>query len=85
MSYQIIWSQRAARDVEALDKKLRGRVIAKVESIKDNPYAYIKRLAGVPLYSLRVGDYRVILDVKNKELVVFVVRFGHRSRVYNEL
>ncbi|MGI0134472.1 MAG: type II toxin-antitoxin system RelE family toxin [Candidatus Micrarchaeaceae archaeon] len=46
---------------------------------------YVKRLVGIPLYSLRVGDYRVLMDIKNRDMLIFVVRVGHRSGAYDKL
>ena len=85
MSYQIIWSQRSRKNLEALGKNTSARIISKVESIIENPFAFVKRLHGVSLYSLRAGNYRVILDIENKKLVIFVVRIGHRSKIYDGL
>lgn len=82
MDYQVIWSQRSKKDLEAFDNKVRSRIIAKVESIKEQPFNYVSRLVGVPLYSLRVGDYRVIMDIKSKEVLIFVIKVGHRRNVY---
>ena len=84
MSYQVTWSQRSKKDLEALDKRIRGRIIAKVESIKENPFDYVKHLVGVPLYSLRVGDCRVILDIKTNQMLIFVIKVGRRKSIYNE-
>ncbi len=65
-----------------LGKNTSIRIISKVESITENPFAFVKKLHGVSLYSLRTGNYRTILDIENKRLVIFVVRIGHRSRIY---
>ena len=85
MTYQVLWSDKARKNLQGLDKKISIRITAKVESIKEQPFSYVKHLVGVPLYSLRVGDYRIIMDVKNKQMLIFVVRIGHRKGVYNEL
>ena len=85
MTYQVIWSERSRKDLESLDKKTQSRIVAKVESIKENPFNYVKRLTGVPLFSLRAGDYRVIIDIKSKQMLIFVVRVGHRREIYDEL
>jgi mRNA interferase RelE/StbE len=84
VSYQVTWSQRAKKDLEALDKEIRSRITAKVESIKEKPFDYVKHLVGVPLYSLRVGNYRVILDIKINQMLIFVIKVGHRKSIYNE-
>lgn len=84
MSYQVIWSQRSRKDLAGLENQFRSRIITKVESIKENPLSYAKHLSGVPLYSLRVGDYRIIMDIKNNQMIIFVIKINHRKKVYNE-
>ncbi len=85
MIYQVIWSEKAKKDLQELDKKISNRIISKVEYIKEQPFSYIKHLINIPLYSLRVGNYRVILDIKNKQMMIFVVKIGHRKNIYKEL
>ena len=85
MIYRVIWSRRSREDLQLLDDKTRSRIIAKVEKITDDPFGHVKHLVGVPLYSLRVGSYRVIMDIKAKEIFIFVVKVGHSSRVYDDL
>ena len=47
------------------------------------PDANVKELAGYEdRYRLRVGDYRVIYDVTDKQLVILVVGVGHRREIY---
>jgi mRNA interferase RelE/StbE len=41
----------------------------------------VGRLSG--LWSLRVGNYRAIYSIKNNELLVLVLRLGHRKNVYD--
>jgi len=53
--------------------------------ISKNPFHYIKRLRGVPLYSLRTEKYRVIMSVERKKLVTFVIEVGNRKNVYDDL
>lgn len=85
MNYQVILSQTAEKELGSLDLVTRNRIIVKLDNIKEQPLNYVKRLTGVPLYSLRVGDYRVIMDIKNKQMVIFVIKVGHRSRIYGKI
>ncbi|MDE1860656.1 MAG: type II toxin-antitoxin system RelE/ParE family toxin [Candidatus Micrarchaeota archaeon] len=85
MTYNVVLSQEAEKDLESLDKHAINRIVIKLDSIREQPQNYVKRLVGVPLYSLLVGDYRVIMDIKNKEIIIFVIKIGHRSRVYNDV
>jgi mRNA interferase RelE/StbE len=82
MTYKVIFSQDAEKDLDLLDRKNRTRIIKKLDHIKGHPLDYVKHLVGIPLYSLRVGDYRVIMDIKTKEILIFVIKVGHRSKVY---
>ncbi|MDE1833676.1 MAG: type II toxin-antitoxin system RelE/ParE family toxin [Candidatus Micrarchaeota archaeon] len=71
--------------MDSLDKEARGRIVKRVDGISERPYLYVRRLIGVPLYRLRVGDYRVVMDIKNNEMLIFVVQVDHRGRVYDRL
>ena len=85
MTYNVILSQSAENELGLLEQRSRNRIILKLDSIKEHPLNYVKRLTGVPLYSLRVGDYRVIMDIKNKEMVIFIIKVGHRNKAYDNL
>lgn len=85
MTYKVIFSQNAKGNLDLLDIKNRTRIIKKLDYIKEHPLDYVKHLVGIPLYSLRVGDYRVIMDIKTKEILIFVIKIGHRSKVYGGL
>ena len=85
MPYEIFWSDEAAKDFSGLQKPMQKRIASKLESITSNPFLFVKHLAGVSAYSLRVGDYRLILGIENKKLIILVIKIGHRRRVYNEV
>jgi len=85
MSFQVKWTETALNSLKRLDKKIIERIMEKVERIKENPFLYVKKLKGVPLYSLRVGKYRVILVIEYKKLVIFVIEVEHRKKVYRKL
>lgn len=85
MTYQVIWSEKSRKNLDNLDKATSSRIITKVESIKEEPLMYVKRLQGVKLYSLRVGEYRVILDIEKQKIVIFVVKVGLRNTVYDDV
>ncbi|MBS3054208.1 MAG: type II toxin-antitoxin system RelE/ParE family toxin [Candidatus Aenigmarchaeota archaeon] len=43
---------------------------------------FIRKLTGFPYYRFRVGDYRLILDIKNELLIIMAIEIGHRRNVY---
>ncbi len=85
MSYHVLLSEDAKRTLLKLDKAVAGRIVKKLESAKEDPLPYLKRLEGVPLFSLRVGDYRLIISVDFEKKAVLVIRVGHRKKVYDGL
>jgi len=53
-----------------------------LERIRVRPYEFIRKLTGFPYYRFRVGDYRLILDIKNELLIIMVIEIAHRRNVY---
>ncbi len=85
MMYEVIWSETSITNLQRLDKSTERRIRDKVESIKETPFSFVKGLEGVHLYSLRVGGYRVILDIERKKMIILVMRIGNRKRIYDSL
>jgi mRNA interferase RelE/StbE len=67
-----------------LDKTTQARLGRRIESLADNPRPQgVKKLAGEDdFYRVRVGDYRIVYQIRDKSLLVLIVRLGHRSEVY---
>lgn len=86
----MVWQIRLDRSVERflakLDKPTARRITGKLREISqlDNPRSQGKALTGnlAGLWRYRVGDYHIICDIEDTELVVFVVHAQHRSSVY---
>ena len=85
MTYEIRWSHHAFRKFEKLDGQVRKRITEKLEGIVDDPFVEAKRISGTNLYSLRVGDYRVIMSVERGRMLIIVVDLGHRKKIYKNL
>ena len=76
------FSELAAERFRKLDRSVRGRIAKKLRETADDPRRFLSRLASVEAYRLRVGDYRVIVDVDWGREIVHVLTLGHRSTVY---
>ncbi|MDI6903720.1 MAG: type II toxin-antitoxin system RelE/ParE family toxin [Methanocellales archaeon] len=83
MSYEIIFSDKALKQLKKMERNVQERIIATLERIRIRPEAYVTKLIGDPGYRLRVGDYRVIMDIDNKELQILVLKVGHRKNIYD--
>ncbi len=71
--------------MKKLPRPARGRVLSAIEELAGDPRPHgAKKLTGEQTaWRIRIGDYRVIYDVFDTQLVVTVVRAGHRREVYD--
>ena len=84
-NYEVKWTESSVRTLEELDKVDSVRILEKIETVSETPFHYVKRLKGVPLYSLRIGKYRVIMSIERDRLVILIVDIGNRKNVYDDL
>lgn len=81
-SWAIKWSQRALKDLQALDVPVARRVVRKLEQAASDPRRFFKRLAGGDDCKLRIGDYRLLALLSHDNRTILVQAVDHRSRVY---
>lgn len=84
MAYSILLAPPAERQLRALTEPVQKRVVKRLKSLRDNPRPQgVKKLAGEDdLYRIREGDYRIIYMIRDKKLVVLVVKGDDRKEVY---
>ena len=82
MAFEIVWSDSAARQLKKLDRSVARRVFEKVGELHESPHRLVQKLVNSPYYRLRVGDYRVILDIQEAILRILVLKVGHRESIY---
>lgn len=84
-SYKVFIKPSAAKEIEAVGQREdRKRIVTRIRSLARDPRPFgSEKLSGKgDLYRIRVGRYRVVYSVGDPELVVLVVRVGHRKDVY---
>jgi mRNA interferase RelE/StbE len=85
MTYQIFFTDKAKKQLEKLEKVNQERIIKSLERIRIRPETHITKLVGDPAYKLRVGDYRVILEIEKDILIILVLMIGHRKNIYGKM
>jgi mRNA interferase RelE/StbE len=80
--YEIIFSNKSKKQLLKLENNIQIRIIATLERIRIRPESYITKLVGDPGYKLRVGEYRVIMDIDNNNLHILIIKVGHRKEIY---
>ena len=83
MPFEIIWSDPAVRQLKKLDRSIARRIFDKVGELAENPHRFVQKLVNSPYYRLRVGDYRVILDIQGDVLRILILKVGHRESIYD--
>ena len=81
--YEIIFSDKAKRQLGKLERNIQERIINSLERIRIRPESFVAKLVGDPAYKLRVGDYRILLDIDKGKLLILVIKIGHRKNVYD--
>jgi len=80
--YIITFSDLSLKQLKKLDEITQSRIIATINRCRIRPYSHVKKLVDNPYYRLRVGKYRVIINIMNNELIIFVIEIKHRKNVY---
>jgi len=82
VKYTLRYTQRAVTDIEQLDTLVKKRLAGKILELQDNPVGKSKKLLNMKLgsYRYRIGDYRIIFDIKGTDVVI--LRVGHRREIY---
>jgi len=82
--YEVFLSNKAERQLKKFERKVQKRVVAALERARIRPEAHFKKLVGENAYSLRVGHYRLIADITKSQLIILVLKVGHRKKVYKK-
>lgn len=87
MSYKLVFTDRCKKQIDKLDNSdhilLESWLRKHLVNCK-NPKAFGKPLVGDKkgLWRYRIGNYRLIVQIEDKELLVLALDYGHRSTVY---
>jgi len=82
MSYSLLYTKTAKKDIEKLDIVVKKKIKKKIETFAHKPLFYGKKMidSAVGTYRWRVGNYRVIFDIDDHKIII--LRVGHRREIY---
>jgi mRNA interferase RelE/StbE len=81
--YAVELADSARRDLKKLSRQAKDEILAAIDELAEEPRPRgCKKVKGVDAYRIRVGSYRVIYRIFDVQLLVIVVRMGHRREVY---
>jgi len=84
VSYRVSLSPAAARQLRKFDPQVRRRLQAAIDLLAEEPRppAATRLVGGSGEWRVRTGDWRIIYEIHDEELLVLVLQAGHRREVY---
>jgi mRNA interferase RelE/StbE len=81
--YNIRFGESVHKDIKIIPQKDVKKILERIDSlaIEPRPYCY-KKLAGQENYRVRQGNYRIIYSIRDTELIILILKIGHRKDVY---
>ena len=85
--YRLLIKASAAKELRAIpNKRDRQRIVKRILGLETDPRPPgSQKLSGRERYRIRQGQYRIVYGIETDELVVYVVKIGHRKDVYRAL
>jgi len=82
-SYSLHFKKSVARDFRSIPNKDVARILERIDSTAGSPRQVgSEKLSGQNRYRIRQGDYRIMYEIKGDELIVVIVKVGHRKNIY---
>jgi mRNA interferase RelE/StbE len=83
--YELMFKNSVAKDLRALPKSDVAKVLERIDALRDDPRPPgSERLSAQERYRVRQGSYRILYEIEDREVVVTVVKVGHRREVYRQ-
>ena len=81
--FEVIFRQSVAKDLRQIPNQDVARILQRIEALRAEPRPPgAEKLSGQEKYRIRQGVYRILYEIRSNELIVVVVKIGHRRDVY---
>lgn len=81
--YKLTFKTSVAKDLRHIPRQDVQSILQRIEGLADEPRPVgCEKLSGQERFRVRQGAYRIIYEVRDQELVIMVVKVGHRRDVY---
>jgi mRNA interferase RelE/StbE len=82
--YQLLIEKQVEKELEKIPEPDYSRIWISIKNLAINPRpSGFKKLKGRPGYRIRQGDYRIVYEISDRILTVFIVAAGHRKDIYD--
>ena len=81
--FEVVFKQSVTKDLRQIPKKDVKRILHRIKKLSIEPRPTgVEKLSGQDRYRVRQGAYRILYEIVNNELIVVVIKIGHRRDVY---
>ena len=88
MKYTVLFTETAKKQLKKMDKSVSSLIIGWIEKNLvscENPRQHGKGLTAnrTGQWRYRIGDYRVLSKIDDKNIIILIIEIGHRKEIYN--
>ena len=80
--YDLIYDRKAEDFLLKLNKEEQKQILRRLDKVKENPKSFLINLKNSNYYKLRIGKFRVHIDLQEKKLIILILEIGHRKNIY---
>ena len=80
--YNLIFEKSALESLNKLEPQIKEQIWNKLQQCKENPFRFLDHLENINGFKLRVGEYRLIVDVDTTSKIIKIIKLGHRKNIY---
>jgi mRNA interferase RelE/StbE len=83
VKYSIEFKKSATKELNSLPNKEIKKILITINQLIENPRPInSKKLSASERYRIRVGDYRILYEIKEQILIIYIIKIAHRKDVY---
>ncbi len=83
VKYSIEFKKSAIKELNSLPNKEIKKIINSIDKLIEDPHPInSKKLSASERYRLRVGDYRILYEITDQVLIIYIIKIAHRKDVY---
>jgi mRNA interferase RelE/StbE len=82
-AYKVFFRKSVEKDFSIIPKKDLRKILQRIDMLADDPRSSgCEKLTGQERYRIRQGKYRIVYSIQDNELTIWIVKVGHRSKIY---
>ncbi|MEI6478354.1 MAG: type II toxin-antitoxin system RelE/ParE family toxin [bacterium] len=86
-AYKLLYARLVKKELKKIPQDYREKIIGKIRALVHDPFppGAVTLQGASGLFRIRSGDYRIIYEVRDSELIILVIKIGHRKEVYRKI